>query len=191
MSALICNVSYITLLFGSLGYFFPIFEDGNNSISVICGSIFVWLLVALVLKGVRQATLITIIATICKLIPLFVFIVAIPLTAKFDFEIFTDNFWGNGTLSLGSQIMATTSSTVWAFIGVEGAVVLSARARKSSDVGKASLTGFLGLLALYVIVAVLSMGVLTTEELASLDNPQMAQILEIAVGPWGATLRCV
>lgn len=188
MSALICNVSYITLLFGSLGYFFPIFEDGNNSISVICGSIFVWLLVALVLKGVRQATLITIIATICKLIPLFVFIVAIPLTAKFDFEIFTDNFWGNGTLSLGSQIMATTSSTVWAFIGVEGAVVLSARARKSSDVGKASLTGFLGLLALYVIVAVLSMGVLTTEELASLDNPQMAQILEIAVGPWGATL---
>ena len=188
MSALICNVSYITLLFGSLGYFFPIFEDGNNSISVICGSIFVWLLVALVLKGVRQATLITIIATICKLIPLFVFIVAIPLTAKFDFEIFTDNFWGNGTLSLGSQIMATTSSTVWAFIVVEGAVVLSARARKSSDVGKASLTGFLGLLALYVIVAVLSMGVLTTEELASLDNPQMAQILEIAVGPWGATL---
>lgn len=188
MSALICNVSYITLLFGALGYFFPVFEDGNNFVSVICGSIFVWLLVALVLKGVKQATLITIIATICKLIPLFVFIVAIPLTAKFDFAVFTDNFWGNGTLSLGSQIMATTSSTVWAFIGVEGAVVLSARARKSSDVGKASLTGFLGLLALYVIVAILSMGVLTTEELASLNNPQMAQILEIAVGPWGATL---
>ena len=35
MSALICNVSYITLLFGSLGYFFPIFEDGNNSISKV------------------------------------------------------------------------------------------------------------------------------------------------------------
>ena len=77
---------------------------------------------------------------------------------------------------------------MWAFIGVEGAVVLSARARDSSDVGKASITGFLGLLALYVIVAILSMGVLTTEELAQLEHPQMAQILEIAVGPWGATL---
>ena len=54
--------------------------------------------------------------------------------------------------------------------------------------GKASITGFLGLLALYVIVAILSMGVLTTEELAQLEHPQMAQILEIAVGPWGATL---
>src|SRR5699024_4132352 len=89
---------------------------------------------------------------------------------------------------LTSQIMVTTSSTVWAFIGVEGAVVLSARARDSGDVGKASITGFLGLLALYVIVAILSMGVLTTEELAQLEHPQMAQILEIAVGPWGATL---
>ena len=66
--------------------------------------------------------------------------------------------------------MATTSSTVWAFIGVEGAVVLSARAKRSSDVGKASLTGFIGLLALYVVVAVLSMGVLPAEQLAELKQ---------------------
>lgn len=188
MSALISNVSYITLLFGALGYFFPIFGKGNNLVSVILGSVFVWLLVALVLKGVQQATLITTIVTICKLIPIFVFIVAVLLMRKFDFDIFMTNFWGNGTMSIGSQIMATTSSTVWAFIGVEGAVVLSARARRSSDVGKASLTGFLGLFALYVIVAILSMGVLTTEEMAQLNSPQMAQILEFVVGPWGAKL---
>lgn len=188
MSALISNVSYITLLFGALSYFFPVFGDGNNMVSVLAGSVLVWLMVALVLKGVKQATLINTIVTICKLIPIFVFIVAIPLASKFDPDIFMDNFWGNGTKSIGSQIMSTTSSTVWAFIGVEGAVVLSARARKSSDVGKASLTGFLGLLALYVVVAVLSMGVLTTEELARLDNPQMAQLLEIAIGPWGAKI---
>lgn len=188
MSALISNVSYITLLFGALGYFFPVFEKGNNTISVICGSAVVWLMVSLVLKGVKQAALINTIVTICKLIPIFVFITAVPLMSKFSFNIFMTNFWGDGTMSVGSQIMATTSSTVWAFIGVEGAVVLSARARKSSDVGRASLTGFLGLLALYVTVAVLSMGILTTEELAGLDNPQMAQLLEIAIGPWGAKL---
>lgn len=188
MSALICNVSYITLLFGALGYFFPVFGNGNNVVSVIAGSIFVWLLVALVLKGVKQATLITTLVTICKLIPIFVFIVAIPLMSKFSLDTFMTNFWGDGTMSIGSQIMSTTSSTVWAFIGVEGAVVLSARARKSSDVGKASLTGFLGLLALYVVVAVLSMGILSTKDLAGLDNPQMAQLLEIAIGPWGAKI---
>lgn len=188
MSALISNVSYITLLFGALGYFFPVFGAGNNAASVICGSIAIWLIVALVLKGVQQAAIINTIVTICKLIPIFVFITAVMLLGKFDMEIFLDNFWGNGEVPLSFQIMSTTSSTVWAFIGVEGAVVLSARARRASDVGKASLTGFLGILALYVVVAVLSMGVMTTEELAQLDNPQMAQILEAVVGPWGATL---
>lgn len=188
MSALISNVSYITLLFGALGYFFPVFGSGNNGPSIIAGSIAVWLIVALVLKGVQQATIINAVVTICKLIPIFVFIVAVLLLGKFELSIFMDNFWGTGDVPLWMQIMSTTSSTVWAFIGVEGAVVLSARARRSSDVGRASLTGFLGILALYVTVAVLSMGVMTTEELAQLDNPQMAQILEAVVGPWGATL---
>ena len=85
--------------------------------------------------------------TICKLIPIFVFIVAVILLGSFDIDIFLDNFWGGDDVPLSIQIMSTTSSTVWAFIGVEGAVVLSARARRASDVGKASLTGFLGILA--------------------------------------------
>ena len=87
-----------------------------------------------------------------------------------------------------TQIKATTSATVWSFIGVEGAVVLSARAKHSADVGKASLTGFLGIFAIYVLVAILSMGVLPTEELASLKSPQMAGILQAVIGPWGAAI---
>ena len=83
MSALISNVSYITLLFGALGYFFPVFQHGNNTVSILCGSLLVWLLVFLVLKGVGQATFITIIATVCKLVPIFVFIAAIPLAVSY------------------------------------------------------------------------------------------------------------
>lgn len=188
MSALICNVSFITLLFGTLGYFFPVFGEGNNLISIIGGSIVVWLLTALVCKGVKSAAFLTTIGTICKIIPILIFIVMIPLIGAFDTEVFMDNFWGNGDMPLGNQIMATTSSTVWAFIGVEGAVVLSGRAKKSSDVGKASLIGFASLLALYVLVAVMSMGIMTTEEMSELKNPQLAQIFEAAVGPWGATM---
>lgn len=188
MSALISNVSYITLLFGALGYFFPVFGAGNNLASILCGSAAVWLIVWLVLSGVQQAAVINIIVTICKLIPILVFVVAVLLLGAFDINTFMNNFWGNGEMPLSLQVMATTSSTVWAFIGVEGAVVLSARAKHPSDVGKASLTGFLGILSLYAVVAVLSMGVMTTEELAALDNPQMAQILESVVGPWGASL---
>ena len=64
MSALICNVSFITLLFGALGYFFPVFGEGNNLISIICGSVVVWLLTALVCKGVKSAAFLTTIGTI-------------------------------------------------------------------------------------------------------------------------------
>lgn len=188
MSALICNVSFLTLFFGTLAYFFPVFGTGNNVISIVCGSIIVWLLTALVCKGIKSATFLTTIGTICKIIPILVFIFIIPLIGAFDMDIFMDNFWGNGTLPLGKQIMTTTSSTVWAFIGVEGAVVLSGRAKKASDVGKASLMGFASLLALYVLVAVMAMGIMTTEEMAELNNPQLAQIFEAAVGPWGATM---
>ena len=194
VSALLCNVSYTTLLFGALGYFFPVFGSGNNLVSILCASVLIWLINWLILRGVQGAAFLNIITTISKMIPILVFIVAVIFVRAFDLSVFLDNFWGtdaasaNQTLGLplSDQIKATTAATVWSFIGVEGAVVLSARARRSSDVGKASLTGFLGILAIYVMVAVLSMGVLTTEELAALDNPQMAGILEACVGPWGA-----
>jgi arginine:ornithine antiporter/lysine permease len=196
VSALLCNVSYTTLLFGAIGYFFPAFGSGNNLLSVVCASVLIWLLNWLVLRGVKEAAALNIITTISKIIPILVFLVAVLFVGAFDWDIFTENFWGTDPTSgnhvlglpLSSQIKATTAATVWSFIGVEGAVVLSDRARRPSDVGRASLTGFIGILAIYVLVAVLSMGVLTTEELAALDNPQMAGILETAVGPWGAVL---
>jgi len=194
VSALLCNVSYTTLLFGALGYFFPVFGNGSNVVSIACASVLIWLINWLVLRGVQEAAFLNIITTVSKLIPILVFIVAVIFVRAFDLSVFLENFWGTDTASfnqvlgipLAEQIKATTAATVWSFIGVEGAVVLSARARRTEDVGRASLAGFLGILAIYVLVAVLSMGIMTTEELAALPNPQMAGILEACVGPWGS-----
>lgn len=188
ISALLCNVSYITLLFSAIGYFIPQFEEGNNVLSIVCASVIIWFLNWLVLRGVKEAAFVNIITTLAKLIPIFVFIIAVMVVRKFDPAIFMQNFWGDGSMSVMEQVKATTGATVWSFIGIEGAVVVSGRARKSSDVGKASAIGFLGILAIYVLVAILSLGVVTSEQLASFENPQMAQILEVAVGPWGAAL---
>lgn len=188
ISALLCNVSYATLLFGAIGYFFPAFGDGNNLLSIICASVLIWLLCLLILRGVKEATIVNVVTTISKLVPILVFIVAIIFVGAFKPSVFMENFWGDGSLPVMTQIKATTSATVWSFIGIEGAVVLSGRARRSSDVGKASLIGFLGILAIYVMVAILSLGTVPVEEMAEFKNPQMAQILEAAVGPWGAAL---
>ena len=189
ISALLCNVAYTTLLFAAIGYFFPIFEKGNNLLSIVCASVVIWILNFLVLRGVKEASAINIVTTIAKIIPIFVFILTVIVIRAFDPAIFMSNFWGEtGGPDFLEQIKATTGATVWAFIGVEGAVVVSARAKKSSDVGKASLIGFLGLLAIYVLTCVLSMGIMTRAELAELGNPPMAAIFESVVGPWGGAL---
>lgn len=190
LSAVICNVAFITLLFSTLGYFIPLFAESSIA-GLIGGSIMIWGITWLVLRGVKEAAFVNIITTISKLIPLVIFIVIIPMLGKFDFDIFMDNFWGDGEVPVLDQIMSTTSYTVWSFIGVEGAVVLSARAKKSSDVGKASLIGFGGLITIYILVAVLSMGIVPYETMKNMLNPGMAYLLEEAVGPWGATLVSV
>ena len=78
--------------------------------------------------------------------------------------------------------------TVWVFIGIEGASVYSKQARRRSDVGRATIIGFLSVLALLVAVSTLSYGVLSQEELAALPDNSMGAVLEAVVGPWGGAL---
>lgn len=189
LSAMLANVSFATLLFAAMGYFFPVFGQGNNLISIICASALIWFTVWLVLRGVSEAATINLIVVIAKILPIMVLIVAIIFARKFNFSIFMENFWGEpGGLSFMEQVKATTGTTVWAFVGIEGAVVISGRARRSRDAGSASVISFLCLMAIYVMISVLSMGVMTRPELAELGNPPMAGVLEHVVGSWGAML---
>ncbi|MEH7815218.1 amino acid permease, partial [Bacillus toyonensis] len=74
----------------------------------------------------------------------------------------------------------------WVFIGVEGAVVLSGRAKNSRDVGKATVLGLILVMSIYILISVLSMGAMTRGELSVLETPSMGHVLEHVVGPWGA-----
>lgn len=189
ISAWIGNVSYMVLLFSTLGYFFPVFGEGNTLPAIIGASVVLWLLHFLVLRGIREAAFINTITTIAKIVPLLLFIVIAAIAFKLD--VFTTDFWGAGNTELGSvmdQVRNMMLVTVWVFIGIEGASIFSARAEKRSDVGKATLIGFVGVLLLLVLVNVLSQGILAQAELAGLKNPSMASVLEHVVGPWGAQL---
>jgi arginine:ornithine antiporter / lysine permease len=64
--------------------------------------------------------------------------------------------------------------------------VYSRYAQKRSDVGRATVLGFLSVLALFASVTLLSYGVLPRDELAQLRQPSMMGVLESVVGPWGA-----
>jgi arginine:ornithine antiporter / lysine permease len=192
ISAWLGNVSYAVAIFGSLAYFFPFFGKGNNLQSVIGASIALWLIHMLVLKGVKQAAFVNVVTTAAKTAPLVVFVIV--AVVGFNYDKFTLNFAGGataGATDLGSivgQVKSTMLVTLWVFIGIEGASVYSSYAAKRSDVGAATVIGFCGALAIYVLVSLLSTGILTQKELAGLPVPSMAGVLESLVGKWGAGL---
>ena len=91
-------------------------------------------------------------------------------------DVFVDNFWGGDgarVLSLSStlfeQVKATMLITVFVFLGIEGASNYSRFAKKREDVGIATVIGFLGVLALFASVSILSYGVLPRAEMAGAE----------------------
>ncbi|WP_242144366.1 MULTISPECIES: arginine-ornithine antiporter [unclassified Bacillus cereus group] len=190
LSAWLGVVAYGTLLFASLGYFFPIFDGGQNIASIIGASVLLWGFHMLILRGVQSAALVNLVTTIAKLVPVFVFIM-VGIFA-FHFDIFLDGFWGQaGSFSwgeIGDQVKSTMLVTVWVFLGVEGAVVLSSRAKNRSDVGKATVIGLIGTLIIYILITLLSLGLMKQADVANLKNPTMAYLFESIVGKWGAIL---
>ena len=189
ISAWLGNVGYFVLLFSTLGYFFPIFGEGNTVAAVIGASVLLWGVHFLVLRGIKEAAFINLVTTVAKVVPLLLFVLIAVFAFKLD--IFTADIWGLKNPDLGSvmnQVRNMMLVTVWVFIGIEGASIFSARAEKRSDVGKATVIGFITVLLFLVLVNVLSLGIMTQPELAKLQNPSMAAVLEHVVGPWGAVL---
>ncbi len=185
------NVGYAVITMDALNYFFPPhFAGGNNLLSIVCGSVLIWGFNFIVLRGVKQATILNLIGTIGKLVPLLAFCIILLFT--FHADQFDFNFLGRlaeGGKSLGSlptQLKSTMLVTLWSFIGIEGAVVLSNRAKNQSAVSKATLLGFLGCLVIYIGLSVLPFGFLTQAQIAAVPNPSTAGVLEKVVGPWGA-----
>ena len=191
----ICNcfalVAYSVLIMATLNYFIPDFAGGNNIPSIIGGSIITWIMYFLALRGAKQTSFLNIIGTIGKLVPVIIFILAVATI--FKFSVFMDNFWGmkDGvalTLDWANvmpQVQSTMLVTLWLFLGIEGAVVVSGRAKSQTAVRKATMIGFLVTLGLYVIVSLLPLGVDSQEAVGKMADPSMAAIMLQSFGSWG------
>lgn len=191
ISAWLGNLAYLVLIFSTVGLFLPVFGDGTNWPAVVAASVLLWLYTLLLLRGVREANGVNTVVTAAKLIPLLIFVVLAAI--HFDPAIFTADLWGQeeGIGPVFDQVRAMMLVTVWAFLGIEGAAVYARRARKPGDMGKATVGGFLLVITMLIAVNLLSAGILTRPELADLQDPSLAGILEVAVGRWGALLISV
>ena len=191
LSIVLGNVALGSLALSALGYFFPIFGDGQNLAAVIGASILLWIMHFTILKGSDFASKINGLIMLAKLVPLVIFIIA--LIVAFDYNMFTADFWGtlnNGfdTNLIIPQVKGAMISAVWVYVGVEGSIVYSARAKDKETVGKSVILSFAIITAIYLLTTVLSFAVMSQKDLANLGKPAMAFVLESVVGQWGAII---
>ncbi|CAM2731335.1 amino acid permease [Fructilactobacillus fructivorans] len=185
--------AYSVLLMSTLNAFWPgTFTGGNNWISILGGTIVLWLMTYLILKGIRVTSHVDVFGTICMLTIVAIFI--ITMIVVFNWHAFTTNMFAAQTLpkvndkamgGLFSQVRNAMMTTMWVFSGVEGAVVLSSNAKSQKDVRQATKYGFLICLVLYALVSILPLGLRSYGQIANLQSPSTGALMQIVLGPLG------
>ena len=192
LCATIGVTGYLVVAFEALGGFTDtpgqvFFGKGNTPAAFVGESAIVWAVYWLAARGVKEAAGVNLVATLVKVFPLLLFI-GLALWF-FRGEAFAADWHGAGLQATTlTQVKDTMLITLWVFTGVEGAAVLSAHARKRSDVGLATVLGILIALALYVAITVLALGVLPRAEIAALANPSLAGVLQAMMGSAGGII---
>lgn len=192
LCATIGVVGYLVVAFSALGSFVDtpdmvIFGEGTTVYALIGESLILWAVYSLILKGVTQAAFINLLATLAKSIPLLIFIGVV--IHYFNIGTFHIDPQGHSlNKSFMDQVKGTMLITLWVFTGIEGAVILSSRAKKRKDIGRATYLGVIAALLLYVLISLLSLGIAPRSELATITNPSMSGIMAMLTGSWGKIL---
>lgn len=197
------NVAIITTFAGYLTTFFPVLVNqaelftigsftlkvGNALTFTVC-TILLWGVHFIILNGLENAGKINFVATATKVIGFVLFIVIglfafqkaniLPFVAPRYDEL------GNSIGLLG-QVNGAAVATLWAFAGVESAVVFASRAKKPIDVKRATTLGLLIALAIYIGISTLVLGMLNYDALIASDKPLIDAIATV-LGPVGGKI---
>lgn len=194
------NVAIITTFTGYLSTFFPVLTSqaewitigsftlkvGNALTFAVC-TILLWGTHFIILRGIENAGKLNFFATAAKVIGFFLFI----LIGLFAFQkanilpFFAPRVDEAGqTIGLFSQINNAALATLWAFVGVESAVVFASRAKRQIDVKRATILGLVITLALYIGISTLVMGMLSQQQLIHSDKP-LIDAIQTVLGPIG------
>jgi arginine:ornithine antiporter/lysine permease len=195
------NVAVITSFAGYLSTFFPILNSaakvnvgplhttvGHLITFAVC-TILLWGIHFLIMNGIEGAGKVNLAATAAKVIGFLLFILAtlfvfqsshlVPFVAP---KVASGHNYG-----LLGQLNHAAVSTLWAFVGVESAVVFSSRAKKSQDVKKATIYGLIIATVIYIAITLLVMGSLKQSVLIHSSRP-LVDALSAAIGSTGGYL---
>ncbi|MGB5944684.1 amino acid permease [Paenisporosarcina sp.] len=197
------NVAIITTFAGYLTTFFPILVNqaelftigsftlkvGNALTFTVC-TLLLWGVHFIILNGLENAGKINFVATATKVIGFVLFIV-IGLFAfqKANILPFVAPRYDELGQSIGllGQVNGAAVATLWAFVGVESAIVFASRAKKPIDVKRATTIGLLIALTIYVGISTLVLGMLSHDSLIASDKP-LIDAISTVLGPIGGKI---
>ncbi len=192
LNALLGDASYLIYIFATLGNFFGIFGHGATAGATmpafIGESLLIWVVYALMVQGVKEASIVNITITTVKLLALAA--VIIVFIFGFKWSVFKANM-STHDLHLGSmfdQIKATMLVTVWDFLGIEAACIYAIHAKSMKDVGRATMLAVIVVLLIDTLISCLPFGILPTSEVQALQTPSTAGVMALVVGPISANM---
>lgn len=199
------TASVIISFAGYLSTFFPIMQSSHilfsigtfqlelgKGITFLVCSIMLWGIQWILTHNFNHAGKINLITTVAKIIGFVLFIV-ITLSIFDSTNLgFGDSFTNveGEQVAFGGQINAAAISTLWAFIGIEAAVMLSNRAKSQRDVKKATMLGLVISVMIYMGITLLTMAVVPNEKLISSQKP-LVDALQAVIGSNGATIMAI
>jgi len=194
------NVAIITTFAGYLSTFFPIltsqadwFTIGGytlkvgNGLTFIVSTILLWGVHFIIMRGLESAGKLNFAATAAKVTGFFLFIiVGLFAFEKTNMLPMMDVRMGEAgeTFGLMSQVNNAALVTLWAFCGLESAVVFASRARRKSDVRRATIVGLFIALSIYIGISTLVMGMLDQNTLINSEKP-LIDAIQTVLGPIG------
>ncbi|RDX02952.1 amino acid permease [Listeria kieliensis] len=200
------NVSLITSFAGYLSVFFPILNSRDSFVKIggftitegqaltfaVC-TVLLWGIAFIISKGVSGAGKINLLATIAKVGGFFLFIII----AVFSFQsakmgAFYHPVYNSAGLKEGllSQVNSAAIVTLWAFIGIESALMFSGRAKSGKTVQAATITGLVVAVMLYSLISILALGLIPKEKLIGSASP-LADALNSVIGSGGSAVMAV
>lgn len=177
------NAAIALALVGYLSIFFPLLAT-NKLLASLIAIVFVWLMTAINIAGVRQAGIVQLATTILKIIPL-VLVATVGL-----FYIHPEHFKAFN-ISGKSDFSAMTGAaalTLWSFVGLESATVpAGAVDNPKKNIPRATILGTGITAIIYILSTIAIMGIIPTHLLIHSDAPY-ADTARIIFGNWGAWL---
>ena len=175
------NAAITVTMLSYLSIFFPILNE-VPIVAAIAGLVTIWLLTYINSRGVKEAGWVQLVTTILKLVPLFL----IALVGSFYLELAHFQPFNLSSESSLSAITATTTLTLFAYLGIESATIPAGNiADPEKNIPRATIIGTLVATFAYILGSIAVMGLIPPETLAKSTAP----FADAAVTIWGEDAR--